>query len=143
MRKIGVFMNWKNKMSQFLYGRYGVDQLSKFLLIITLILCVVSIFSPMRIGSFISTLVFILIIYTYYRMLSKNIYKRASENEKYLKITSKWRKKINTEKKISSQRKYYRFYKCPGCGQKIRVPKGHGKIQIRCPKCDEKFIKKS
>lgn len=136
-------MNWKNKMSQFMYGRYGVDQFSKFLLLATLVLCIASIFLPPRVGSLISTLVLILIIYTYFRMFSRNIYKRAAENEKYLKITNKWRRKFNTEKKIASQRKYYRFYKCPGCGQKIRVPKGRGKIQIRCPKCNEKFIKKS
>lgn len=136
-------MNWKNKMAQFMYGRYGVDQLSKFMLITTLVLCVVSMFLPRSIGSPISTLVLVLIIYTYFRMFSRNIYKRAAENEKYLKLTSKWRKKINTEKKIAGQRKYYGFYKCPGCGQKIRVPKGRGKIQIRCPKCNEKFIRKS
>lgn len=136
-------MNWKNKMAQFMYGRYGVDQLSKFMLTTTLVLCIVSLFLPRHIGSPISALVLFLIIYTYFRMFSRNIYKRAAENEKYLKLTSKWRKKINTEKKIAGQRKYYRFYKCPGCGQKIRVPKGRGKIQIRCPKCSEKFIRKS
>ena len=136
-------MNWKNKMAQFMYGRYGVDQFSKFLLITTLVLCILSMFLPTHIDSFISPLVLLIIIYTYFRMFSKNIYKRAAENEKYLKITSKWRRKINTEKKIAGERKYYRFYNCPGCGQKIRVPKGHGKIQIRCPKCNEKFIRKS
>lgn len=136
-------MNWKEKFSRFMYGRYGVDQLSKFMLAITFILCILSIFVRGRAGSLISTLILLLIIFLYFRMFSKNTYKRAAENEKYLKITGKFRKKINTEKQIAGQRKYYRFYNCPGCGQKIRVPKGRGKIQIRCPKCNEKFIKKS
>lgn len=136
-------MSWKEKFARFMYGRYGVDQFSKFMLKATLVLCIVSIFLPQRVGSFISTLVLILIVYTYFRIFSKNIYKRAAENEKYLKFTGSFRKKYNTEKQIAGQRKYYRFYRCPGCGQRIRVPKGRGKIQIRCPKCNEKFIKKS
>ena len=136
-------MSWKEKLSRFMYGRYGVDQLSKFMLAATFILCIISPFIRNRAGSFISMLILLMIIIVYFRMFSRNIYKRAAENDKYLKITSKLRGKINTEKKIASQRKYYRFYRCPGCGQRIRVPKGRGKIQIRCPKCNEKFIKKS
>ena len=136
-------MNWKEKLSRFMYGRYGVDQLSKFMLIVTFILCILSPFIQGSIGSLISMLIFLMIIIIYFRMFSKNIYKRSAENEKYMKITGKVRGKINSEKNIASQRKYYRFYRCPGCGQRIRVPKGHGKIQIRCPKCNEKFIRNS
>lgn len=136
-------MSWKDKFARFMYGRYGVDQFSKFILGFTFVLCIISIFTAGRFGSFISALIFLLIIYAYFRMFSKNIYKRAAENEKYLKLTGGIRKKFNTEKNIASQRKYYRFYRCPGCGQRIRVPKGRGRIQIRCPKCNEKFIKNS
>lgn len=136
-------MGWKDKFSSFMYGRYGVDQLSKFMIGVTFALCILSLFIRGRAGSLISTLILLIIITVYFRMFSKNIYKRASENEKYLKMTSGIRRKFNTEKSIASQRKYYRFYNCPGCGQKIRVPKGRGKIQIRCPKCNEKFIKRS
>lgn len=136
-------MNWKQKLSNFMYGRYGVDQLSRFMLVVTFILCIISFFVSGRVDSFIGMLIFLLIILSYFRMFSKNIYKRAAENDKYLKLTQGFRKKINAEKKLAGQRKYYRFYKCPQCGQRIRVPKGHGRIQIRCPKCNEKFIKKS
>lgn len=136
-------MSWKQKLSNFMYGRYGVDQLSRFMLTLTLILCIISLFVGGRADSFIGMFIMLLIILSYFRMFSKNIYKRAAENEKYLKLTSGFRNKINAEKKIAGQRKYYRFYKCPQCGQRIRVPKGHGKIQVRCPKCNEKFIRKS
>lgn len=136
-------MNWKERLSRFMYGRYGVDQLSKFMLTVTFVLCILSIFIHGRVGALISNIIFILIILVYFRMFSRNIYKRAAENEKYLKLTGKIRKKYNTEKNIASQRKYYRFYRCPGCNQRIRVPKGRGRIQIRCPKCNEKFIKNS
>ena len=81
--------------------------------------------------------------YTYFRMFSRNIYKRAAENEKYMRILGSWRNKVANEKNLAGQRKYYHFYKCPGCGQRIRIPKGHGKIQIRCPKCNATFIRRS
>jgi DNA-directed RNA polymerase subunit RPC12/RpoP len=136
-------MSWREKLTKFMYGRYGVDQLTKFMLASTFVLCILSIFAGEKFRSLISTLILLLIILAYFRMFSRNIYKRAAENEKYLKLTGTFRRKINTEKQIAGQRKYYRFYSCPGCGQRIRVPKGRGRIQIRCPKCNEKFIKKS
>lgn len=136
-------MGLRNKFANFMYGRYGVDQLSKFMLSFTLVLCIVNIFLPQAISGWINILVLFNIFYIYFRMFSRNIYKRSSENQKYLDLTRGWRKKIHTEKKIAGERKYYKFFKCPGCGRKVRVPKGHGKIQIRCPKCNETFIRKS
>lgn len=136
-------MGWKEKLSRFMYGRYGIDQLSKFMVTVTFILCILSMFVGGKTGRLISNVIFIMIILAYFRMFSRNIYKRAAENEKYLKLTNGIRKKYNTEKSIAGQRKYYRFYRCPGCNQRIRVPKGRGRIQIRCPKCNEKFIKNS
>lgn len=136
-------MGWKEKLLRFMYGRYGIDQLSKFMVTVSFVLCILSIFVGGRMGRLISNIIFVLIILIYFRMFSRNIYKRAAENEKYLKLTSKIRQKYNTEKSIAKQRKYYRFYRCPRCNQRIRVPKGRGRIQIRCPKCNEKFIKNS
>ena len=83
------------------------------------------------------------LIYTYYRMFSRNIYKRASENQNFLNKTANIIKKINKQKSILKQRKVYRIYKCPTCKQKVRVPRGIGKINIHCPKCDTYFIKRS
>lgn len=86
---------------------------------------------------------FATIIYVYYRLLSRNIYKRASENQAFLNKTANIRNKINSQKSIIKQRKTHRIYKCPTCKQKVRVPKGKGKISIHCPKCDTYFIKRS
>ena len=74
---------------------------------------------------------------------SRNIYKRASENQVFLNKTANIRSKINSQKFIMKQRKTHRIYKCPTCNQKVRVPKGKGKISIHCPKCDTYFIKRS
>ena len=76
-------MNWRDRFSKFMYGRYGADQFSKFLLGLTIALCIISLFVPRRLGSLFSTLILLLIFYTYFRMFSRNIYKRAAENEKY------------------------------------------------------------
>lgn len=137
-------MNWRDKFTNFMYGRYGVDQLSRFMLIVTFVLCILSMFIRIPL---LSTLILLLIILTYFRMFSKNIYKRAAENEKYLQFISKFKKNADTGTYTNSQnaqqKKYYKYFKCPGCSQKIRIPKGHGKIEIRCPKCNTKFIRRS
>ena len=137
-------MNWRDKFTNFMYGRYGVDQLSRFMLIVTFVLCILSMFIR---TSILSTLILVLIILTYFRMFSKNIYKRAAENEKYLQIIGKFKGNANTRtyntSQSAQQKKYYKYFKCPGCSQKIRIPKGHGKIEIRCPKCNTKFIRRS
>ncbi len=150
-------MSWRDKFANFMYGRYGVDDLSKFMLLITFILCIVSMFVK---TSIISLLILLLIVFTYFRMFSKNIYKRAAENEKYLQFMGRFRKNKNFgnnyggysrgyngygngSNTYAQQKKIYKFFKCPGCSQKIRVPKGHGKIEIRCPKCNTKFIRRS
>lgn len=137
-------MNWRDKFTNFMYGRYGIDRLSRFMLVVTFVLCILSIFIRTRI---LSILILALIIIIYFRMFSKNIYKRAAENEKYLGLIERLKGKSSAGSsgysKSTKQRKYYKYFKCPGCSQKIRIPKGHGKIEIRCPKCNTKFIRRS
>ena len=76
-------------------------------------------------------------------MISRQIAKRAAENQKYLAFEWKVRSKVQKKKKEMQQRKTHRIYACPSCKQKIRVPKGRGKIAIRCQKCGTEFVKKS
>mgnify|MGYP000444185619 CR=1 FL=1 len=100
-------------------------------------------FVPARLGSVLSLLCWALLIYTYFRMFSRQTYKRACENQAYLAKTAKVRHFFASQKSIMAQRKTHHIYKCPTCKQKIRVPKGKGRIEIRCPKCNTTFIKKS
>lgn len=121
-------------------GRYGSDDLNKCYLIISMILLVISMFS--RIGIF-WILAVVLLIYSYYRMFSRNIGKMSAQNQKFLNWRYSFSVKKQNHVRMREQRKIYHFYKCPGCKQKVRVPKGHGKIMITCPKCKMEFIKKS
>ncbi|MCI9517225.1 MAG: hypothetical protein HFI80_09520 [Lachnospiraceae bacterium] len=130
----------KQKFQNFMSGRYGVDDFSKALLYATLALCLVSLFTRNRMLNLLLTagLVFI-----YYRMFSKNYSRRYQENLWYLRQKDKVMHFFRRQNSLAQQRKTHRIYTCPQCRQKIRIPKGHGKVQITCPQCKTAFIKRS
>lgn len=130
----------KEKLIRFMYGRYGVDSFGKFLTGFGLAALFITFFLPWRLFYL---LAWAAIIYSYFRMFSKNIYKRSAENQAFLKYTSRIRGFFWKQKNLAAQRKTHHIYKCPSCKQKIRIPKGKGKIEIRCPKCQTTFIKRS
>lgn len=136
-------LDLREKLAKLMYGRYGVDQLGRAMLIFALVLCVLSLFVPRRLSGIIYYISLILIILMYIRMFSKNIQKRYQENNKYLSLKASFLRKFQREKEIFSQRRSYHFYRCPRCRQRIRIPRGKGRIEIRCPKCSQTFIKKS
>ena len=134
----------KEKLSRFMYGRYGSDRLNIFMVIVLLVCAVINLF--VRTGYFsvlLTSWEFLLLILIYYRMFSKNISKRYAENQKYLELENKVKRFFGKQKYIQEQRKDFHIYTCPQCRQKIRIPRGKGKISIRCPKCGTTFIKKS
>ena len=127
-------------MMQFMQGRYGADQMGQMLSAVSMVFLIISLFSRNQAWFLLAV---IGIVYNYFRMFSKNISKRYAENQKYLKMTAGIRRKLASRKSQLAQRKIYHIYRCPGCKQKIRVPRGRGKIEIRCPKCNTRFVKKS
>ena len=135
----------KEKFMRFMQGRNGVDQFARFTMGVALAAIVLTLFTGTRsgIGAFLDLFGMAAIVYTYFRIFSKNISKRYQENQKYLHMTDKLRARIQKEKRMMSQRKDYHIYSCPGCGQKIRIPRGgFKKVEIECPKCHTKFIKR-
>lgn len=132
-------VDMREKMMRFMQGRYGNDRLGQAMTVLALVCVVLSLF---RIP-FISTIGLILLILVYYRMFSRQISKRAAENQKYMKLEWKLRAKVQKKKQEFSQRKTHRIFKCPNCKQKIRVPRNKGRIAIRCRKCGTEFIKKT
>lgn len=130
----------KERFRRFMIGRYGVDQLSRFLMVVTLIFMLISMFTG---EGFLYTLALISLCYSYYRSLSRNHNKRYQENAAYLRQYNKVRNYLLKKKHRLEQRKQYHFYGCPSCKQTIRIPRGRGRISITCPKCRAEFIKKS
>lgn len=129
----------REKIMQFMQGRYGVDQLNRFLMIFSVVLMLFSMFGV----RFCYLPALVMMIYAYYRMFSKQIYKRSAENQKYLQYEWKVKEWLGKKKSRLQQRKTHHIYKCPNCKQKIRVPRGRGRIAITCRKCQHEFVKKS
>jgi ribosomal protein S27E len=121
-------------------GRYGPDQLFIGLFVLSI---VVNLVAGITGVSYLSILSWLIIIYALFRFMSRNIYKRRHENDVFLRYWtpfSGWfKKRIHRIK----DGKTHRFFKCPGCGNTLRVPKGKGKINITCPKCGARFEKKT
>lgn len=130
----------RERLQRFMMGRYGVDAFSRFLMITWIVLWVIDLFIN---SGTLSLLSLMLLIYTYYRMFSRNIQKRYQENVKYLNIKNKFLSRLRSEKSVMKQRKTHHIYRCPNCRQKIRIPKGKGRICITCPKCKTEFTKVS
>ncbi len=132
-------MKFRDRLARWMYGRYGNDHLNRLFLALAILFLIVSIFAQYQVFYWIAVLFLVL---AYFRMFSKNIYKRSAENTKYLNMTAGIRR-FFSRGKARSQDKTHRYFKCPGCGQTVRVPRGRGKIQITCPKCRREFIKKT
>lgn len=130
----------RNRMQSFLSGRNGFDILSRDLNFFALFLMLLDSILKTRVIYFIGLLLFIFAIY---RVCSRNIAKRYAENRKYIALRTPIIQKVKNGWQQFSNRKYYRYYKCSSCKQKLRVPKGKGKIKISCPKCGLQFIKKT
>ena len=126
----------KTKLYNFMYGRYGVDQLGQTLMWLSFIVLLPSIFITSNVRYIFNLLFWLIIFYEYFRMFSKNIYKRQAENNWYVN-------KVNYLKKRFKQRKTYRFYNCPKCKTHLRVPRGAGNITITCKKCGHQFDRKA
>lgn len=121
-------------------GRYGVDQLANFLNGVLLTVIVISIFVHSR---WLNLFILLLFIFSYSRIFSKNYRRCQAQNQWYLNKTAGIRKMFAKEKAYREIKKDYHIYTCKECGQKIKIPKGKGKIIVTCPKCGNEFQKKS
>ena len=124
------------KMINFLQGRYGIDELYKFLFIIFWIIAILSIVIR---NPIIYLLEILICIFMLYRVLSRNIYKRQSENAKFLKIKNNVKVKINLQTRKWKDRKTHIYRKCPNCKVEIRLPKKKGNHVCTCPSCNKDF----
>lgn len=129
----------RERLRNFMRGRYGVDALSKVLIGITFLLVGLSLFF----GKWFYVPGVCLLIYVYFRMLSTNYEKRYKENRAFINLKNRIWAWGRREKNRMQIRRTHHIYTCTKCKQKIRIPKGHGKIMVTCPKCKFEFVKRS
>lgn len=127
----------REKLQRLMWGRNGFDSLGRFCVYTSLLFILVSglLGRIPLLASLLNTIGMVMLFYGYFRVFSRNIQKRYEENRRFQKWTAKVTRRF--------QDKNHRYYKCTSCGQTIRVPKGKGRIEITCPKCKNKFIKKT
>ena len=132
----GWFRQFTAKLSavlrNFMAGRYGTDRLNMVILsagLVTSLLSVLIRFAPVNLVLFL--LSYGLMFWAIFRTLSRNTYKRYQENRRFLQLTGRMKDRE------------HRYFDCPKCRQMVRVPRGKGKISITCPRCREKFVKKT
>ena len=119
-------------LRQFMQGRYGSDKLNTAILIAGVVACLLQMFIPSAYAKLLLTAVsYGLMIWAIFRCFSRNTYKRYQENRKYLRLLDRLKDRD------------HKYFDCPRCRQPVRVPRGKGKIAITCPKCKEKFIRKT
>ena len=133
----------KEKLARFMAGRNGNDKLNLFLLGVDVVLLIAASLFRGSGGKLLYILVFALLGYTYFRMLSRNLYKRRTENERFLRLYGRVMSKLRLLKERWVQRRDYKFFTCPSCKAVMRVPRGRGKIKIVCRKCGNSFMGKS
>ena len=119
-------------LARFMAGRYGTDKLNTFLLTVGVIFCIIPIFIKIPVVVLVTTVLsYALMIWVIFRCFSRNTYKRYEENRKFLRFFDRLKDRD------------HRYFSCPKCRQSVRVPRGKGKIAITCPKCRERFIKRT
>ncbi len=141
---------WKERLRKFMEGRYGVDELNRFLTLCGWVLLlggfVLSLFNnrvTWIIGTVMVTLSWAFLVLGLMRSLSRKTSQRASENYKYFVYKNRatgWFRRLKTR---WADRKEHKYFRCPQCRATVRVPRGKGKIRITCPRCKNTFIKKS
>ena len=121
-------------------GRYGMDQLNRFLSTAAMVLVIINLFVRSTLLWFCALAV---LVYCYVRMLSRNMEKRRKENGRYLQIKYQLTNRFQNWRDRQKQKKDYCFFRCPACKAMLRVPKGAGRIRVTCRKCGNAFERKT
>lgn len=129
-----------NFLRRFMAGRYGSDQLNNALLILGVVAILLEWLTHWGVLSFV---ILALLILCYFRMFSRNIQARYAENQKFMKFWWPISQRFHDARTRFADRKTHRYFKCPQCKKRLRVPRGRGKINITCPQCHTQFVRKS
>ena len=129
----------RNALQRFMYGRYGNDQLNFFLLLVYIIIYVVSFFVRFSLLYYLGIVVLAVALF---RLLSRNLERRRSENVRFMHLAGPVISWFRLRRTIMRD-KEHRYFRCPHCGQQLRVPRGKGKITVTCRNCGNSFEEKS
>ncbi len=132
--------DFERKLVQFMAGRNGTDELGTCALLLALVLVIINIFVN---NIVLSIIALALMAYEYWRMMSRNLEARENENGVFCEFLGPLRPWIHNPAAAFAEARAYKHLKCPNCSQRVRVPRGKGKIRIKCPQCHEKFEAKS
>ena len=129
----------RDRIAKFMAGRNGNDRLNLFLIVIGIIFIILGVVFRDSAGLLFNTLTLVIIVLVYFRMFSKNLSKRQTENAKYMEIRYEFISTFRLLREKWVQRNEYKFFRCPSCRTALRVPRGRGKIMIVCKKCGTRF----
>lgn len=133
-------MPLRERFRRWMIGRYGSDSLGRFLSGAALVLILLAMLFRLPALDWLGLG---LLAVCYWRMFSRDTGRRAAENAAFWHWKERALGGARQRRAEWAQRKSYLYCRCPGCRQKLRVPRGHGRIQITCPKCKTEFLKKS
>lgn len=129
-------MRFKERLMRFMYGRYGTDELYRFLFFAFYAFFIVNLF----IGSkLLYALTLAILVWTTFRTFSRNTAARRAENAKYLEIKRSFTLFFKLQKNKWRDRKTHVYRKCPKCKAVLRLPKRKGTHTAHCPGCSENF----
>lgn len=128
--------NWQRKMMEWLQGRQGPDDLAVFSMNLAIVVVVVNLFARV---SWLGWVALLLIAYSMFRIQSRNLGSRARENEAFLKALGPARPWVQNPRAAWAELRAYKHVKCTSCKQRVRVPRGKGKLRVTCPRCKTKF----
>lgn len=131
-------MNFRYRLMQFMSGRYGQDRLGNVLLVAAVIISILNV--RLRIY-FLQFLVYGLVIYAVFRILSRNIEARRRENAWFKSKTDYFKKQIDFYKQKKAD-KCHVYKKCPACKAILRLPYRIGTHKTVCPRCAREFVVK-
>ena len=124
--------NLSAQVRRFMAGRYGTDKLSMTMLVVSLVLSIIGSFIKLTVLNLVLTAIsYILMFWAIFRSFSRNTYKRYQENRKFMQFFDRLKDRE------------HRYFDCPNCHQPVRVPRGKGKIAITCPRCRERFVRRT
>ena len=137
----------RERLYQFMIGRNGPDALGNALMILYLVLFVANLITAYLVKPPYVTYVTYgfyllecaLIVYSVFRMFSRNLYARRRENAWHLRRVGAIKGFFKLQKNKRRDRKTHVYRKCKACKSVLRLPREKGKHTVRCPKCQHRF----